>query len=44
MPRQMNMAFADAIFERSERRSLRAGKLKARHVDGLCDRFNVAAV
>jgi hypothetical protein len=42
--RQMNRGFAYAVFERSGLRKLRAEKLKARQVDELCDRFNVAAV
>ena len=42
--RQMNKGFACAIFERSGLVKLRAEKLKARQVDGLCDRFNVSAV
>ena len=42
--RQMNKGFAYAIFERSGLRKLRAEKLKAWHVDDLCDRFNVTAV
>ncbi len=42
--RQMNEGFAFAIFERSGLRKLRAEKLKPRHVDDLCDRFNVTAV
>lgn len=42
--RQINKGFAYAIFERSGLRKLRAEKLKARHVDYLCDRFNVTAV
>ena len=42
--RQMNKGFAYAIFERSGLRRLRADKLKARQLDDLCDRFNVAAV
>ena len=42
--RQMNKGFAYAIFERSGLVKLRAGKLKARQVDKLCDRFNVSAV
>jgi len=42
--RQMNKAFAYAIFERSGLRKLRAEKLKARQVDDLCDRFNITAV
>jgi hypothetical protein len=42
--RQLNKGFAYAIFERSGLRKLRAEKLKARQVDDLCDRFNVAAV
>ena len=42
--RQMNKGFAYAIFERSGLHKLRAEKLKARHVDDLCDRFNVTAV
>ena len=33
----------DANFERSGLRKLRADKLKAREVDGPCDRFNVTA-
>lgn len=40
----MNKGFAYAIFERSRLRRLRAEKLKARHLDDLCDRFNVTAV
>jgi hypothetical protein len=40
----MNEGFAFAIFERSGLRKLRAEKLKPRHVDDLCDRFNVTAV
>ena len=42
--RQMNKGFAYAIFERSGLVKLRADKLSARQVDGLCDRFNVTAV
>jgi hypothetical protein len=42
--RQMNKAFAYAVFERSGLRKLQADKLKARQVDDLCDRFNVIAV
>lgn len=42
--RQMNKGFAHAIFERSGLRKLRAGKLEARQVNRLCDRFNVTAV
>jgi hypothetical protein len=42
--RQMNKGFAYAIFERSGLSKLRTEKLKLRHVDELCDRFNVTAV
>lgn len=42
--RQMNKGFAYAIFDRSGLLKLRAERLKAREVDGLCDRFNVTAV
>jgi len=42
--RQLNNGFAFAIFERSGLRKLRAEKLRAQQVDGLCDRFNVTAV
>ncbi|MDZ4179345.1 MAG: RES family NAD+ phosphorylase [Coriobacteriia bacterium] len=42
--RQTHEGFAFAIFERSGLRKLRAEKLKPRHVDDLCDRFNVTAV
>ena len=42
--RQMNKGFACAIFDRSGLTKLRAEKLKARQIDELCDRFNVAAV
>lgn len=42
--RQMNKGFAYAIFERSGLVKLRAERLNARQVDGLCDRFNVTAV
>lgn len=42
--RQMNKGFAYAVFERSGLRRLRAGKLGARQLDELCDRFNVTAV
>jgi len=40
----MNKGLAYAIFERSGLLRLRAEKPKARHVDELCDRFNVTAV
>lgn len=42
--RQMNKGFAYAIFQRSGLAKLRSEKLKARQVDGLCNRFNVTAV
>lgn len=42
--RQMNKGFAYAIFHRSGPRKLRADKLEMRHVNSLCDRFNVTAV
>jgi hypothetical protein len=42
--RQMNKGYAYAVFNRSGLMKLRAEKLKARHLDALCDRFNVAAV
>jgi len=42
--RQSNKGFAFAIFERSGLRKLRAGRLKERQIDDLCDRFNVTAV
>lgn len=42
--RQMNSGFAYAIFQRSGLLKLRAEKLRARQLDELCDRFNVAVV
>lgn len=41
---QMSKGFAYAIFEWSGLRKLESEKLKARQVNDLCDRFNVAAV
>jgi hypothetical protein len=40
----MNKGYAFAIFERSGLVKLRTEKLYAWQLDGLCDRFNVAAV
>jgi len=42
--RQMNKGFAYAILERSGLHKLLAEEFKARQVDYVCDRFNVAAV
>ncbi len=44
LSRQMNRGFAYAIFQRSGLLKQRVEKLKARQLDELCDRFNVALV